>query len=358
MNRIKVDNGAASPIPIYATKTKIEVYNLSTGRIIIGDQGTGPAPTPPPSLISSPVLTGIVRVGQTLSVTSGVWSDADTFAYQWTLDGVDIPGETSSTYLVTSAAMASQITCEVIATGPGGVSDPADSNSLESVWRPILQILGGDGYLYVFTPSETGVSIGSPVSSVYDVAHQEALVQPITASQPVQQSDCVFFTLDDYLTGDQANIVRVFNRPNPAPLTAMITITTAVNDGNQVLFAASATGVTNRNIGLTSQARAVGRSASARFVATTVPAHKPLWVIDAVPLTSQATRILDTTVSTDGYLGGVDTADNFTLGGRRRVNIEFRITNGIKCLLLCTRALDASERAVIRGVLDAQGVTL
>lgn len=54
-----------------------------------------------PVLTSNPVLSGGDYVGATLSVSNGVFDGITPFvySYQWYLDGVAIPGATSSTYL-------------------------------------------------------------------------------------------------------------------------------------------------------------------------------------------------------------------------------------------------------------------
>ena len=72
-----------------------------------------------------PVISGTNKVGSTLAVTTGTWTDADgdtpTFTYQWKADGTVIVGQTSSTCLLTAAQSKKTITCTITADdGNGG----------------------------------------------------------------------------------------------------------------------------------------------------------------------------------------------------------------------------------------------
>jgi hypothetical protein len=72
-----------------------------------------------------PVISGTNKVGSTLSVTSGTWTDADgdipTFTYQWKAGASVIDGQISSTCLLTAAQSKENITCTITADdGYGG----------------------------------------------------------------------------------------------------------------------------------------------------------------------------------------------------------------------------------------------
>lgn len=139
------------------------------GRIVVVDPEAAVAP-PAPALISPPVASGQVRIGQLLTADEGVWSDATSWAYQWMRDGAPIAGATSATYTVVGADVRALITCEVTATGPGGTSAPEASNALASPWQPILALYpsaiiwdGQDPQCY------GGAAVGAPVASIYTV---------------------------------------------------------------------------------------------------------------------------------------------------------------------------------------------
>jgi subtilisin family serine protease len=88
-----------------------------------------PAPPPPPVNTSLPTVTGSTVQGQTLSAQPGSWSNnPTTFAYQWRdCDGsgancVDVPGETSSSYVLAASDVNSTIRVAVAASNAGGSS--------------------------------------------------------------------------------------------------------------------------------------------------------------------------------------------------------------------------------------------
>lgn len=70
----------------------------------------------------APVLSGIEDVGETLSVTSGIWTGIPViiYNYQWQRSNIDILGETASTYNTTPSDSGNTVRCEVTATNSGG----------------------------------------------------------------------------------------------------------------------------------------------------------------------------------------------------------------------------------------------
>jgi Ca2+-binding RTX toxin-like protein len=78
---------------------------------------------PAPSNAAAPAISGTAAVGQTLGCSQGSWAnDPTSFAYQWNRDGAAIAGATSSSYTVTDADVARQITCTVTAANADGGS--------------------------------------------------------------------------------------------------------------------------------------------------------------------------------------------------------------------------------------------
>lgn len=69
----------------------------------------------------APVVSGDTGVGDTLSVTTGTWSNSPhLYRYQWKNGGVDISGATSSTLDTTGLEVADTITCQVTARNQAG----------------------------------------------------------------------------------------------------------------------------------------------------------------------------------------------------------------------------------------------
>lgn len=207
------------------------------GRIVAVEPDAAIAPAPP-ALVTPPVASGTLRIGQVLSSTDGVWTDATSWSYQWMRDGVPITGEVAATYTVVAADIAALITCEVTATGPGGTSAPEASNALASPWRPILLARPGvliwdsqDPYCY------GGAGVGSPVASIYTVDGVLIGSQATSGARPTRLTNGLSFDgVDDHLIcnahaalTDQAHtLIFGFNDPEDS--------TTAV----RTLFCASA----------------------------------------------------------------------------------------------------------------------
>ena len=79
----------------------------------------------------APVISGVATVGNTLTCTTGTWSNTPTaYNYQWKRSGIAVSGATNNTYLLTAPDDGISITCTVIADNSAGASLPATSNAL------------------------------------------------------------------------------------------------------------------------------------------------------------------------------------------------------------------------------------
>lgn len=299
----------------------------------------------------APVASGTVRIGQTLTCTTGTWTGTPTptYAYQWRRDGADIGGATASTHTVVSADIAAEMDCVVTATNASGSADEP-SNTLTSVHRDILLILGADGYLWIFDPAETGVSAGSPLASVLDVTGTQALVQPTSTRQPTQQAGRAEFATDDWMQVD--GLASYFASGDRS---MMVVLQTAINTSVQIVFSATRIGFASPQWTMTAQGRTVGPATGAQFASATLPATKPVWIVDKA--SGGAERQIDTTVTTASSLGTSGLIDTVTLGARLIGSSGGYLTDGVRCLILVHREITSGERATIRSVLDAQGVT-
>lgn len=78
-----------------------------------------------------PTVSGYQFEGETITATTGSWSGSPTsYSYQWKRDGVAISGGTSSTYVIVTADLNTDITCTVVATNSFGDSAGATSDVL------------------------------------------------------------------------------------------------------------------------------------------------------------------------------------------------------------------------------------
>lgn len=79
-----------------------------------------------PVLVSAPVITGVAQVGQTLSISTGTWTGATSYAYQWFsfsfFADFAIPGATSNTYEIAGDYEGVNLRCKVYATNATGTS--------------------------------------------------------------------------------------------------------------------------------------------------------------------------------------------------------------------------------------------
>lgn len=88
----------------------------------------GPVLPAPPALGSAPALTGTPQQGDTLSVSTGTWSNNPTgYSYLWEdcIDGSatscsTIPGATSSTYVLQASDVGNTVLAQVTASNAGG----------------------------------------------------------------------------------------------------------------------------------------------------------------------------------------------------------------------------------------------
>lgn len=75
----------------------------------------------PPVNSVLPVITGTTTEDETLTASTGTWSNSpDSYTYQWKDDGVAISGATASTYVLTSSEVDATITVTVTAHNEGG----------------------------------------------------------------------------------------------------------------------------------------------------------------------------------------------------------------------------------------------
>jgi hypothetical protein len=102
----------------------IEVQETATGVEGPSDP-VGSTPTVavfgPPANTTPPSVTGTPSVGQTLSCSTGTWSNSPTeYRYAWLRDFEPIPSATAAGYVVTGSDAGHDLTCEVTATNAAG----------------------------------------------------------------------------------------------------------------------------------------------------------------------------------------------------------------------------------------------
>ncbi len=134
-------------------------------------------PTQPvmgPILVNTalPTITGTAQVGQTLTASTGTWTNSPTsYAYQWNYDGSQIGGATNSTYVFQTSDLSGYITVTVTAMNSVGVSAPATSLAFGlNISKPV-----NTAYPYVTGIEQVGQTLmagngswsGNPTSFTY-----------------------------------------------------------------------------------------------------------------------------------------------------------------------------------------------
>ena len=84
-----------------------------------------------PENTAAPIVSGMAKVGQTLTCSQGTWIGASpiSYTYRWLRDGAAIGGAESNTYTVTTADEGHSISCEVTATNAVGSKSAASANN-------------------------------------------------------------------------------------------------------------------------------------------------------------------------------------------------------------------------------------
>jgi len=122
-------------------------------RVLNGAGGVVGVTVSAPTNTVAPAVSGTTQTGQTLTSTTGTWTGAPSYTYQWKRGGSDIGGATSSTYVLTNSDLQSSITCVVTGTNAGG-SASATSNAITGVYAATDSFNRADN-------ATTGTALGS-----------------------------------------------------------------------------------------------------------------------------------------------------------------------------------------------------
>ncbi len=132
----------ASDVGEYVS-VKVTASNAG-GQSSVTTASVGPVLPPAPVNTTAPVITGTPEQGNTLSVSSGTWSNGPTgFSYAWercSSSGSNcsaIDGATATSYALSAADVGSTIMCVVTAKGPGGPTSVATSTTAVVAAAPV-----------------------------------------------------------------------------------------------------------------------------------------------------------------------------------------------------------------------------
>ena len=159
---------------------------------------TVPANTNPPVISGSPV------VGQTVSCSTGTWSNNPTsYAYQWLLDGQPIAGETGSSHAIGPDEAGHQLACTVTATNAGGSGSATSAPVTPTAPPPgapvntSLPQIGGSAIVGQTVSCSTGTWTKTPTSYGYQwlldgqaIAGATGSTHAIAANEASHQLSC------------------------------------------------------------------------------------------------------------------------------------------------------------------------
>lgn len=156
-------SGAFS-ISVAASKFTVDGIDNSASNVISKTY------TPAPEIVTAPVISGTPSVGSTLSTTNGSWSPSPaSYSYQWKRSGDNIASATSSTYVITSDDVWSDITCVVTAYSGTGSNNSSESNSIGVVdIDSITDMLGASDFWIDGTYSTNITSTTGTLGCVVD----------------------------------------------------------------------------------------------------------------------------------------------------------------------------------------------
>lgn len=312
-------------------------------------RGGPPTPPDPPANVSPPIITGTVATGNTLLCAPGVWTpDGVVYAYQWMLEGAPIPLATSSSYVVTDDELIGAVTCEVTASN---VTDSASeiSNALTADYQALRVSAPLDAWFY---DRKTNVSDGQPVSAWNGYINNVALLQAGASSLcPTDTSTGVLFDrVDDRLNLNSQ--VAAFASKNFAVL---FVLNVDGIDPSEVLFSVSKSTTTTGQYTFVESGRVVD-STSIRFLSTTLPAGKPIWLF--VTPTAVIRRIDGVEVTEVTSTALIADLDRVTLGGRVQTSFTAPLGNSIRFFGAWSGTLpDATQRAAIEAELLDEGIS-
>lgn len=365
---------ARSPVEILGSERLVaRAASVSRLDLITLEPPSGVTPTPAPVNTSPPVASGVVRIGETLSSTDGVWTDATSYTYQWTRDGAPIGGATSATYIVVDLDIACLIACEVTATGPGGVSSPEPSNDLAHQWRDIL--LMGPEFVWAFS-DQPALTIGTPVPALIDPYGVTITNTMPTAQQATYQSDCLRFDgADDRYTlatpGRLASLAAL-NRTGSLIIAHTTDYAALGGVSDKMWFAAGAAANAGSRVCLSYARRDsflyIGRSSQffdagtqRNYVATTGPASTPVCHVETYSTSQVSKHLLTTGGRTDetGPAVGAQTIAPtiVTIGcGVNAGSVTFYRGGDLRFIAHFGRVLTSTEIDTIRSVMIDNGV--
>jgi surface antigen len=123
------------------TEITLQVTATETGYDDAVASSAPTTPVAPGTFLNTrePAVVGTAQVGVELSADQGAWTPKASIAYQWVVDGTEVPGATSSTFTPRPQDVAKPVRVEILASRPGYltalVASPATAPALHGVFH-------------------------------------------------------------------------------------------------------------------------------------------------------------------------------------------------------------------------------
>ena len=121
---------AASPNGVL---TNWSFYATLTSSSSTSSSSSSSSSSSAPVNIQLPVITGTAQVGKVLTSSTGTWTGATSYGYQWAGNGTPIAGATAASYTPVSGDAGHTLTATVTATGSGGTASATSAPTVPIV---------------------------------------------------------------------------------------------------------------------------------------------------------------------------------------------------------------------------------
>jgi hypothetical protein len=145
-----------------ATEAEAQSVTVTAGHETSGVDATLVAEEAPTNVIP-PLLSGVAKIGEALSCSSGVWSGNPpifTYEYFWFRGEEEIEGAESSTYRLGIADAGESISCAVVVTNTAGEEYEFSSDEIVVPWLGVLTVAKMGGGSGVVSSAPAGIVCG------------------------------------------------------------------------------------------------------------------------------------------------------------------------------------------------------
>ena len=194
-------------VAVYNPAYSVQYAQTSTALTITAAAASAPTDMEPP------VVSGTAQVGDALASTTGTWTGATSYAYQWAGNATKIVGATAATYTPVSSDAGHTLTSTVTATGSSGATASATSAptvAIVAASSPSASNTASNGVaftaLHTYFMSPTGSDSNNGLTTATAWA---------TPNHPVNCGDVIVAAAGSYNTYlPQANFGAVSNCPS------------------------------------------------------------------------------------------------------------------------------------------------